>query len=209
MLRPSRRVFALLIAVVIASGGWAVDAERASACSGRSVPPGDPSIVAVILGRVTGTEYTPRPEHDLNPPALVLHATVEVDRYLRGSGPSTIVIDDSVSAYGDPNDELYWLGPCGAFNDDPRGQYIVTAIPQDMTQFGMFTVYGLGDTPEAIQPGVDWAIKELQAAGVTPASAGHAVEGASTPWSTLGLGVLGVAIALGVSRAASGSRRAG
>jgi|GEM_PF-4572367 len=201
-----RRVLAILVAVVIASGGWAAEGERASACTGPGVSPTDPLLTAVVLGRVTGTEYTPRPQSGTSPPALRLHVTVEVDRYLRSSGASTVVIEDSSSAHGFPDDPdgVFWLGPCRAFAEDPTGKYLVAGIPSDMTQFSTFTVYGLGATVEDVQPGVDWVEEQLALAGVTPASAGHGVEASSTPYGALGLGVLAMALVAGARRFSRG-----
>jgi len=197
MTQPSLRVVATLLAVVTAMGGWAAEVERASACSGFHVPPTDPSVEAVVAGRVTGIAYEEQhPPNQLEP--IDLDVTVEVGHYLMGSGPGTVTISDMSSATGD-TDQITWQGLCAAFREDPTGQYVVLAVLENPRDFNMFALYGIGKNAQdgSVPWGLNWVTEQLQATGVTPASAGHGVEDASTPWGVLGLGVLAVGLLAG------------
>ncbi|MEE8338261.1 MAG: hypothetical protein V3R95_09370 [Dehalococcoidia bacterium] len=141
----------------------------------------------IVVGRVT--EFARAPEFDRLRPEnsshtlelVVLSVTFEVDQYLKGAGPTTLVTYDGDSAYyrGGPGEQfsetdvdgLYYGGDCGVLNANPLGEYRVAGLLQSSD--GVLTMWAFpiataesADDP-AITEAIERAKKELTALGLT------------------------------------------
>lgn len=121
---------------------------------------------------------------------VALRVTFEVDEYLKGAGPTTLVTYERQSAYyGDgpgeqfsetDMDSLYYGGDCGSVGASPLGEYRVTGLFRsddgvlDITGFGIFAVAASADDP-AITEAIELAKQRLAALGLPfPPAAGGA-----------------------------------
>ena len=113
----------------------------------------------IVVGKIT--EFARAPELDGLPSIsqvgalVVLSVTFEVDQYLKGSGPTTLVAYDAWSAYyGDADGPggqfsetdvsgLYYGGDCGALNANPLGEYRVAGLFR--TSDGILAMPGWGN----------------------------------------------------------------
>lgn len=148
----------------------------------------------IVVGQVTAMELV---EFTGFMRFIRVRLTFDVDRYLKGSGPDTLVLYDDRSVEPGPNRartsvELAALtidevdlnslqfngssGACGTLNADPVGQYWVTLVGE-AGQLGIPNwPWGIGTGPDdrAIVEATQRVEAALQEAGIEPGSTGMA-----------------------------------
>jgi len=195
--RTTFAVLTVLFGAMLA--GLALEPPRvAQACSAG--PDDNPAAGSdlIVAGYVTEVQILGRTDLMM---FLDLELTFEVDRYVRGSGPSTLQLFDSRS--GVPPRELVptsaafaeldvslldvddlgydgGSGACGALDEDPRGRYWVVGLsphPEtgNLTMYGPSTcAVGSGPQDPRVLDGIARARTLLAQAGLpTPASTGN------------------------------------
>ncbi|MEE8338260.1 MAG: hypothetical protein V3R95_09365 [Dehalococcoidia bacterium] len=215
--------------MLLLAGIAALGAPRAAlACSGNVNP--FETLDVIVAGRIT--DIARAPELDRLSPTGVYQAgafvgirvTFEVDRYLKGFGPATLITFDAASAYygNGPGEQFSETdldglryagssGACGALDEDPRGQYRVAGLFRQpdgslsMHIFGRFAITDSASDP-AIVRAIERAEEELTALGLPfPPAAGSAGLASDGQRNLAGASVvLLLIVALGL---AAGARR--
>ncbi|MQA00762.1 MAG: hypothetical protein GEU80_15800 [Dehalococcoidia bacterium] len=180
-----RALLVLLVASMLFAVPLAHPASTALACSGE-VRPEDAD--ALIAGRVADLRVFASLG---SPSGMAARVTFEVDRYLLGDGPDTLVAVDTNSlmrtsdapvedAIEDGDYEFTGSGgACGALDGDPRGEYWVVGFLREADgtlkthRLFRFATGADADDP-AVRDAVARVEESLRGVGLQPAPAGTA-----------------------------------
>ncbi|MBK7124795.1 MAG: hypothetical protein IPH65_02565 [Dehalococcoidia bacterium] len=211
-----------VLSLVLVTAGFSAalpvfeDAPVAQACS---CPDCDVVRDAEVIvgGRILSWQPSEIPSpFDGAPVYLPIELDLRVDRVFKGSAPGKVEMVDFAS-YGNGKDtgeyqapdRITWSGAggaCGAFDEDPRGKYIVIGFtPRYPWQANRLQVLFLGDEPSGER--YEWAMARLAplggpyppAAGNSAADADAATDQASNDWmflSAIGAGFLLITLVL-------------
>jgi len=176
-----KRLLLPLAAITIAGLLLPSGVRPAYACSCAPLPPkahvdnADVIVIGTVSEVIDTTEQFPAPEEKSDGAIPDVDAVIEVERYLKGSGPAEIEVDDPPSG-----------GTCGFFEQASLGQRYVLFLTGETSL--LQTHLCSGSTPLVDTPHVQQFLQDVQAItgtgtfppnGSTPPTEQPA---ADTPW---------------------------